>query len=393
MKLNLKNLIKTGAVVFVFCLMWKYVGLFENLIRLIFKASLPLVIGVVIAFIINIPMTAIEKRLFSKSKKPHLVRLRRPLALFFAFITILLIIALVARIVVPELAECIELIINLIPKAIKWIAVKLDEFEIVPENIIDFLGNTDWKSKIDQIVNVVTTGIGSTVQIVFSTVSTLVSGLVTALLSIIFSIYLLSAKRKLRNQFTKLLTVYLPEKITSKIIYVFRVFNCTFRKYVIGQCTEALILGCLCIVGMLILNLPYATMIGTLIAFTALIPIAGAYIGAAVGALMIVTISPAKALIFLIFLIILQQIEGNLIYPKVVGSTIGLPGIWVLAAVTVGGAVAGVSGMLLGVPVTASVYRIIKHDLRKRLSQAVPQKTEVKPEEKPAEEKNKENNE
>ena len=276
------------------------------------------------------------------------------------------IIAAVIGIVLPQLSDCIELIINLFPKTVKWIAEKLDNLDAVPEDIIDILSNTDWQSKIDQIVDVVTSGIGSTVQIVFTTVTTLVSGIVTAFLSIIFAIYLLVSKNRLIKQSSRFIKAYLPEKISHKIFYVVRVFNETFRKYVIGQCTEAVILGVLCIIGMLILNIPYAAMIGTLIAFTALIPIAGAYIGAAVGALMIVTVSPIKALIFIIFLVILQQIEGNLIYPKVVGSSIGLPGLWVLAAVTVGGAVMGIPGMLLGVPLTASIYRIIRHDLNKR---------------------------
>ena len=144
--------------------------------------------------------------------------------------------------------------------------------------------------------------------------------------------------------------------------------NNSFHNYIVGQCTEAVILGILCTIGMLILRLPYASMIGALIAFTALIPVAGAYIGAGVGAFMILTVSPVKALVFLIFLVVLQQLEGNIIYPKVVGSSIGLPGIWVLAAVTVGGGILGIGGMLLGVPVTAALYQIIKDDIKERTS-------------------------
>ena len=141
------------------------------------------------------------------------------------------------------------------------------------------------------------------------------------------------------------------------------VLNECFSHYIIGQCMEAVILGTLCTLGMLVLRLPYATMVGTLIAFTALIPVAGAYIGGAAGALMIFSVSPAKALIFLIFLVILQQLEGNLIYPKVVGSSLGLPAIWVLAAVTIGGGIMGIGGMLLGVPIAAALYRLLKEDL------------------------------
>ena len=366
MKLEWKTLWKTGTVIFVFCLLWKYMDWAHRFISLIFGALLPLFIGAVIAFFINIIMNLFERVIFTKTSKKFCLKIRRPLCLALAIIVLLAIISAVVGIVVPQLADCIELIINLFPKAVKWIAEKLDEFDIVPENIISSLLNTDWKSKLDQIVSVITSGIGSTVQIVFTTVSSLISGIVTAFLSIIFAIYLLISKDKLAKQSSRLIKAYLPEKISHKIFYVIKVFNETFRKYVIGQCTEAVILGVLCIIGMLILNIPYAAMIGTLIAFTALIPIAGAYMGAAVGALMIVTVSPVKALIFIIFLIILQQIEGNLIYPKVVGSSIGLPGIWVLAAVTVGGAVMGIVGMLIGVPLTASIYRIIRHDLNKR---------------------------
>jgi predicted PurR-regulated permease PerM len=164
---------------------------------------------------------------------------------------------------------------------------------------------------------------------------------------------------------------YLPEKLNGRILYVLDVLNYSFRRYISGQSLEAVILGALCWLGMLILRLPYATMIGALIAFTALIPVAGAYIGAAVGAFMILMVSPMQALIFLIFLVILQQLEGNLIYPKVVGSSLGLPGIWVLAAVVVGGGVAGVMGMLLGVPIAATAYTLLRNNMNKQDAVAV----------------------
>lgn len=375
MKLEWKNLWKTGVVIFVLCLLWKYMDWAHNLISLIFNALLPLLIGAVIAFFINIIMGVFDRILFPNVKKKFWQKSRRAICLILSVVVLCAIISAVIGIVLPQLADCIELIINLFPKTIKWVAAKLDNLDVIPENIINLLSNTDWQSKIDQIVSVITSGIGSTVQIVFTTVSTLASGIITAFLSIIFAFYLIISKNTLIKQTKRLIKVYLPEKLSEKLFYTLKVFIKTFRNYIIGQCTEAVILGILCIVGMLILNIPYAAMIGTLIAFTALIPIAGAYIGAAVGALMIVTISPLKALIFIIFLIILQQIEGNLIYPKVVGSSIGLPGIWVLAAVTVGGAVAGIPGMLLGVPLTASVYTIIRHDLNRRDPKPVPVET------------------
>ena len=163
--------------------------------------------------------------------------------------------------------------------------------------------------------------------------------------------------------FRSLSARYLPKKVTEKFYYVAGVVNQSFHSFIVGQCTEAVILGLLCMGGMLQLMLPYAAMIGCLVGFTALIPVAGAYIGAVVGAFMIFTVSPVKAVIFIAFLVALQQLEGNLVYPRVVGSSIGLPGVWVLAAVTVGGGVMGVGGMLLGVPLAAAAYQLLKNDM------------------------------
>ena len=159
---------------------------------------------------------------------------------------------------------------------------------------------------------------------------------------------------------------YLPKETCRKIRAVVKTMDECFHNYIVGQCTEAVILGVLCILGMLLFRLPYATMVGTLVGFTALIPVAGAYIGAAVGAFMILTVSPAKALVFLIFILVLQQLEGNIIYPRVVGQSIGLPAIWVLAAVTVGGGLFGVVGMLLGVPLAATAWKLLGKDMKAR---------------------------
>lgn len=186
-----------------------------------------------------------------------------------------------------------------------------------------------------------------------------------ALIGLIFAIYLLIGKESLISQFSRLMEHYLKPSWNEKVRYVAGIFNDSFHRFIVGQCIEAVVLGLLCILGMSIIRLPYAMMIGTLIGFTALIPVAGAYIGAGVGAFMILTVSPVQALIFLIFIVILQQLEGNLIYPKVVGSSIGLPGVWVLAAVTIGGGVMGISGMLLGVPTAAALYRLLRNDLNK----------------------------
>ena len=209
-------------------------------------------------------------------------------------------------------------------------------------------------------------------DVLVSTVSSVFSGVVTALVALIFSVYLLAGKETLGSQFHRVARRYLKQSWYERLCYLLAVVDDCFHRYIVGQCIEAVILGTLCALGMMLLRLPYATMVGALVAFTALIPVAGAYIGAGVGAFMILTVDPVKAVVFLVFLVVLQQLEGNLIYPRVVGSSMGLPGIWVLAAVTVGGGIMGVAGMLIGVPLAAAAYRILRDDVTRGETAAVP---------------------
>ncbi len=219
--------------------------------------------------------------------------------------------------------------------------------------------------KIQQIVSVILSGAGSVMDVTVNVVSSVVSGVVAAVVGLIFALYLLAGKERLGSQCDRLLRRYTKENFYTKFKYVLSVLNDCFHRFFVGQCTEAVILGVLCAIGMTLLQLPYAAMIGSVIAFTALIPVAGAYIGGAVGVFLILLVSPVKAVIFLVFLIVLQQLEGNLIYPRVVGSSMGLPAIWVLAAVTIGGGVMGVVGMLLGVPLAAALYRLVREDVNR----------------------------
>jgi len=292
--------------------------------------------------------------------------LKRTVCMLSAFVTLVAVVFIIARLIVPELYNCVKLLLAEAPGAIEKIVALLDEWEIVPEDIIKPLKGIDWKSKVGEIISVVTSGLTNVVDMVVSAVSSLVSIVVTTLLSTIFSIYLLSDKENLGRQFRRVAERYLKPQWCEKISYVMGVLDNSFHRYFVGQCTEAVILGTLCSIGMWILGLPYASMIGALIAFTALIPVAGGYIGAGVGAFMILTVSPVKALIFLVYIVVLQQIEGNLIYPKVVGSSLGLPAIWVLAAVTVGGGIMGIPGMVLGVPLASAAYRLLKEDVNRQ---------------------------
>ena len=258
------------------------------------------------------------------------------------------------------------MLIDEIPDALKLVVAQLDKFEFVPDDIIGFLSNIDWQSKITSIISTVTSGVGSVMSVVISTVSTVVSGVTTTVLAVIFAVYVLLSKDKLLSQLKTLIKHYMPENISEKLYYVSSVANDSFHKFIVAQCTEAVILGALCTLGMFILKLPYAAMIGAVTVVMAFIPVVGALLSGAVGAFLIFMESPVKALIFIIFIVLLQQIEGDLIYPKVVGNSMGLPSIWVLAAVTVGAGMFGVLGMLLSVPAASTVYRLIKNDVARK---------------------------
>ena len=366
MKLTWKNCFMMGFSILLLYLGITYWPNVANLLSLALSAAMPLIIGCVIAYLLNILMGSYEKHYFPKSKKVLLIKSRRPVCMMAAFITLIALVVMIVCLIVPQLVSCVQTILAEIPAFLEKAIDLLAQFDVLPKTIISSLEQIDWKSKIGQIVQVLTTGIGSVAEILISTVSTVFSGIVTALLSIIFSIYLLSGKETLGCQFRKLGMRYLRPNWYGKLDYFLSTANNCFHKYIVGQCIEAVILGGLCTVGMLILKLPYATMIGALTCFTALIPVAGAYISAFVGAFLILTVSPMNALIFLIFIVVLQQIEGNIIYPRVVGSSLGLPGIWVLAAVTIGGGIMGVGGMLLGVPLLASFYQLIRDDVNQR---------------------------
>lgn len=368
MRTTWKKCLCAGVTLFLLFLCTRYWGMLAGVLSGILAAASPLIIGCVIAYLVNIPMSFYEKHYFPKKTVGGIAKSRKIVCMVAAYLTFAAIVALLAIIVVPELIECIELLGRTTVdwfKNLDWesIAQKL------PAELIDALKGADWQSMLDKVFSVVSAGITGITTTVFDIVRGLFSGIVTALVSIIFSIYILGSKKTLKKQFNRLFKNYMKPKWNDRILYVLSTLDDSFHRYTVGQCVEAVILGSLCTVGMLIFKMPYAGMIGTLIGFTALIPVVGAYIGAGIGAFMILTVSPVKAIWFLIFIVILQQLEGNIIYPRVVGSSIGLPGLWVLAAVTIGGGIFGILGMLIGVPIAAALYRMLRADLNRRESE------------------------
>lgn len=230
----------------------------------------------------------------------------------------------------------------------------------LPQEWAAYLLDFDWDNLSSGILDFLESGLAGHGEAVVNLISTIVTNVVNWVVGLVFSVYLLLGKEKIRDQIGRLARAYIRSGRNRKIGYVLSVFNDSFHNFIVGQCKEAVILGSLCALGMAILKIPYAAMVGVLVGFTALIPIIGAYIGAIAGALLILSESPMKALVFLVFIIVLQQMEGAFIYPKVVGSSIGLPGLWVFAVVIVGGGIGGIPGILLGVPTASALYRLLR---------------------------------
>ena len=347
------------------------------------KVIMPLILGMFFALILNVPVRFFERHLFRKSKKAIAEKLRRPIALVLALVLIIGAFAGIIVLVIPELISAVKIIIQGATEILGKIGDeeaesligKLPFGELLYNNVLvnynidwDKIGNTLQTWLVDQSGNIMNTAVG--------TVSTLVTAVVNFIIAIIFAIYILFSKENLKKMAVRLIKAWIPEKIGNMILHTVRVGLGIFGNFVSGQTIEAVILGTLCIVGMLILKIPYAPMVGALVGVTAFIPVVGAFVGTVVGAFMILTVSPAKALVFVIYLLILQQIEGNIIYPKVMGSRINLPAIWVLAAVTVGGGLAGPVGMLLGVPVTSVIYVLLREETEKREKMLAEKETE-----------------
>ncbi|MBO5484479.1 MAG: AI-2E family transporter [Lachnospiraceae bacterium] len=363
-----KNLILIVAV-FLLCL--RYWDSVMQMLGVGFQAAVPLMVGGMIAYVLNILMVFYEKYYPVKVGKVNTGKVRRPVCIILSLVSFVLIVLFVCVLIIPELVNCIKLLVQEIPEMWDVIQSRLQDD---PE-ILDYLNQlgekmdfnpSDMEGMVAKAASLLGAGLGGAMNTLVSVVSSVFSTIVTILVALVFAIYLLACKEKLADGADRILRAYLS-KWYEKIYYVLRVVHQSFHSFIVGQCVEAVILGVLCIVGMLIFRFPYATMVGTLIGFTALIPVAGAYVGGGVGAFMICSVSPVKAVLFVVFLVVLQQLEGNLIYPKVVGSSIGLPGIWVLAAVTVGGGIMGIAGMLLGVPLVAALYQLLQNDLQKKV--------------------------
>ena len=333
----------------------------------------PFLLGGAIAFILNVPMRAIERNLMPRAKSA--ARFRRPLALVLALVGVLGVLALASWVIGPGIAEAVMSIVNQIPQAAKRLQEQLLELEeYLPqlEAIIAEL-EIDWGEISRKAIAVAQAWGSGLLSSGSGLIGGVVSGVSTFVIGLIFSFYILLQKEKLSRQARQVFYAILPERRADRLLDVLRLAERTFSSFLSGQCLEACILGTLFVVAMTLFQIPYALLVGVLIALTALIPIVGAFIGCAVGALLIAIDDPWKALWFIVLFLVLQQVEGNLIYPHVVGSSVGLPSIWVLFAVTLGGSLMGILGMLVFIPVCSVLYALFRGYVKDRLVQkAVP---------------------
>ena len=316
---------------------------------------MPLILGFAFALILNVPMRFFESHIWSKTKKKGLQKLRRPVSFIISLVLIIGVLVGVVWLVIPELINAVKLIVQSVIDFINKLS-SMDESALADLPFGSILLNTDWDKILETLQNWLKNQSGTIVNTAVGTIGSLVGGIFDFFISFVFAIYILFSKDKLKAQAKRMIRVWLPKNFGEWTIHAASVASQNFRNFVSGQTLEAVILGVLCMIGMLILRIPYAPMVGVLIGVTAFIPIIGAFIGGAVGAFMILTVDPFKAIVFLIFLVILQQLEGNIIYPRVMGSRVELPGMWIMAAVTIGGGIAGPIGMLLSVPIASTIY-------------------------------------
>ena len=326
----------------------------------------PFLLGIILAFVLNVLNNFIEKKIFGKIKPSKIWnKIKRPLCITLSLILVFLTIFFVMNLLIPQLKNSASLFTDTLPAYKEDIIGILNKFDI-DESTVNKVG--EYLDNFGKVITDYIKGNSKDVITVTTEVATSVVNIISkGIITLVFAIYMIAQKETLSRQINKVMKAYLKPKTINKINTIGTLANKTFSNFVTGQCLEALIFGSLVFVGMLIFRFPYASTIGVLLGFTALIPIFGAFIGTAIGFILIMMVSPVKAILFVVFIIVLQQIEGNLIYPRVVGKSIGLPGMWVLLSVTVGGSIGGILGMLIATPLCSLLYALFTKMVNDRL--------------------------
>lgn len=343
---------------------WNYRSVFALGLKLLGFLS-PFLLGGIMAFIINVPMRRIESLLPLKEGS----RAKRPLSLTLTLLFVAGLLLLVIFVVMPQLFETLLSLQSSIPAFLANVKLQAENLFARNPEIVDYINSIaiDWKSLLEKIIGFLSSGAGTVLSSTVSAAVSIVSGVTTFGIGLVFAIYILLQKETLARQFKSLMAAFLPAKVVKTSLEILTLASDTFSHFLTGQCLEAVILGSMFFITLTLFRLPYALLIGVLIAFTALIPIFGAFIGCVIGAFLMLMIRPVDAAIFIIIFFVLQQIEGNLIYPHVVGNSVGLPSIWVLVAVTLGGSAMGIVGMLIFIPLCSVIYALLREVVHRRM--------------------------
>ena len=368
MRFGKKQVYYLLALFILFLAVLNYWDAAASIVSTVFKAAQPFLIGAAVAYVVNIVMSLYEIGYDWLFKNVAFMKgLKRPLSMILAYTTFVVVIIWLFSIILPDLIASISSLMNIDTSIIKKLIKEINQNPHIAR-VINYVGSD--KEIVSQITNFgqqILKQVLTALMSLMTSVTSIAQTFINVFMSVIFSFYVLGNKEKLGRQFNLLIDTF-AGKYAKKMHYVIGILHKRFHGFIVGQTLEAMILGTLTAIGMMILSFPYASTIGVLVAFTALIPVIGAYIGVTIGFFLIVTQSVPQAVAFVIFMIILQQFEGNLIYPRVVGGSIGLPGMWVLVAITIGGSLYGFLGMLMAVPTAASIYQIIKDQVAKRQS-------------------------
>lgn len=373
-KENIKKILSIIVFCFFLLLCTMYIKTILAVLGYIISLLSPLIIGGCIAFVLNILLQVLEQLWdkIIKNNKSKVYKFKRPVTVLFTYAIIFFTLYLVMFLIVPEISRSFAKIAQSLPEFFEGLRDNNLVIDISSNLNIDLndlpASNIDWNKLSEQATKFLSSS-GSTFFNTTLNITTSIFGVISTLgLSLVFSVYMLLQKEKLSDQFTRLVYAFFNREYVSHIINVGRLSSTVFSNFVKGQLIEAIIIGVMCYIGMIVLGMPYATMVSTLVGFTALIPVVGAFLGTGIGALLILLVNPIQALWFVIYIIIIQQIDGNFIYPRVVGKSVGLPSLWVLAAVVIGGSANGILGMLLGVPIFSILYSILKSIVDGRLA-------------------------
>ncbi|MBF0937059.1 AI-2E family transporter [Abiotrophia sp.] len=357
-----------GLITLIVLVVWNWNSIM-GLVGSIYKTLGPIINGAIFAYILNLLMVRYE-RLLSKLqvKMPLIKELKRPVSMLLSLLTFVLAVIMILVLVLPQLSTAISRFIEVIPSVSTWLQKAIEEYDAYFPQLQTLMSqlNINWGSLIQQSMTVLNSLSSNFLNITFTTITGVASNTINSILSLMVALYILGSKERLLLQGKRLIMAYLKPSHAQTLLDIIRLMNESFTNFFVGMTLEGIILGSLVTVAASIFNLPYAGMLGVIAGVMALIPIIGGYISAAVGTLMLLAVSPSQALFYLVMVIIIMQLEGNLIYPRVVGGSIGLPGLWVLVAFTVGGGLMGISGMILGIPLAATLYKLLGRDVLMR---------------------------